>query len=75
VTGATNKRFFEIAISSLAIGESLARHSWVLLIAPYDHIGSIQRRGLTVEESCSQPYHRDRYGVQFKSLRLDTPNS
>jgi hypothetical protein len=75
VTGAANKRFFEIAISSTEIGGPLTQHSRILLIAQHDHITSIQRRGLMAAELGSQSYHRDRYGVQFKSLRLDTPNS
>ena len=66
------KRFFEIAISSLEIGYSAFRF---LLIAWHGHTGSIQRRRLTVAELGSSSYRRDRYDVQFKSLRLDTPNS
>ena len=72
MTGVANKRFFEIAISFLEIGELRSR---VLLIAQHGHTRSIQRRGLTVEERGSWSYRRDRYGVQFKSLRLETPNS
>jgi hypothetical protein len=75
VTGIAIKRFFEIAISSLEIGGLLTPRSWVLLIAQHGHTGSIPRRGVTVEERGSRSYRRDRYGVQFKSLRLDTPNS
>jgi hypothetical protein len=69
------KRFFEIAISSLEIGGLLTPRSRFLLIAWHGHTGSIQRRRLTVAELGSSSYRRDRYDVQFKSLRLDTPNS
>jgi hypothetical protein len=75
VTGAAIKRFFEIAISSLEIDELFTPCSRGPLIALHGHAGSIQRRGLTEAELGSSSYHRDRYGVQFKSLRLDTSNS
>jgi hypothetical protein len=70
--GVAIKRFFEIAISSLEIGGLFNLHSRVLLIASH---GSIQRRSLTVAELGSPSYRRNRYGIQFKSLRLATPNS
>jgi hypothetical protein len=75
VTGVAIKRFFAIDISSLEIGGLFTPRSRVLLIALRGHTGSIQRRRLTVAELGSWYYRRDRYGIQFKSLRLGTPNS
>jgi hypothetical protein len=74
MTGVAIKRFFEITISFLEIGGLVTRHSRVLPIAWHGHSGSIQRRRLTMAEPGAWSYRRDRYGVQFKSFRLDTSN-
>jgi hypothetical protein len=75
MTGVAIKLFFEITISSPEISKRFTRRSRVLLIAWHGDTGSIQRRWLTVAALGSWSYRRDRYGVQFKSLRPDTPNS
>ncbi len=72
--GTAIKRFFEITISSVEIGGLVTRRSRVLPIAWHGHTGSIQRRRLPMAEPGAWSYRRDRYGVQFKSFRLDTPN-
>jgi hypothetical protein len=75
VTDVAIKRFFEIAISSLEISGLFTPRSRVLLIAQHVRTGPIQRRRLMMAEPGSWSYRCDRYGVQFKSLRFDTPNS